>query len=46
MIDAYVKQTNELKPDKTIESDIRNLVKKHIVRLYRKYPIIEVTIVT
>jgi ribonuclease J len=46
MIDAYIKQSSELKPNKTIESDIRNLVKKHIVRLYRKYPIIEITVIS
>jgi len=42
MIDAYVKQSGELKSDKIIESDIRNIIKKHIVRLYKKYPAIEV----
>jgi ribonuclease J len=45
LIDRYIKQNDELKKNETIESDIRNLIKKYIVRMLRKYPAIKIKII-
>ena len=43
MVEAYFKQAG-VKNNKAIENDVRTLIKKHIVRLYRKYPGIDVMV--
>ena len=43
LVNGYLKiQTKELKEGKALESDVKHIIKKHIFKLYKKYPIITI----